>query len=82
MFLISTGKSIIDKHLTMTDPRIYLVTDAMEHALFARFPWRRYSVGFKSRFIGTPLSVLPAIIVDVVKDFVNPLPKPNCCKRQ
>ncbi|XP_072025452.1 retinol dehydrogenase 7-like [Amphiura filiformis] len=63
-----------------SDPRLYLVTDAIEHALFAWYPWKRYPIGGIVRFVVRPLNILPAFISDLVKDKLFPLPKPQHCR--
>eukprot|EP00057_Strongylocentrotus_purpuratus_P030793 XP_782726.4 PREDICTED: retinol dehydrogenase 7-like [Strongylocentrotus purpuratus] len=45
---------------------ITLVTHAMEHALFARWPQTRYSVGWDAKLLWIPLSYMPVWIVDAL----------------
>ncbi|XP_022099537.1 retinol dehydrogenase 7-like [Acanthaster planci] len=50
--------------LRMASPKLHEVTDAMEHALCARFPWRRYLPGLDAKFFYKPMSLLPAFLAD------------------
>lgn len=77
---IDEYKQEVRKILDTSDPRLYLVTDAIEHALFARFPWRRYPIGGLIRFVARPCALMPACIGDAVRKLAFPVPKPNSCK--
>ncbi|XP_071477438.1 retinol dehydrogenase 7-like [Diadema antillarum] len=55
--------SVLDNH---TSTKIHRVTDAMEHALFSRWPKTRYAVGWDARLLWIPLSYFPAFIGDWV----------------
>ena len=50
--------------LEVASPKLHLVTDAMEHALCARFPWRRYLPGLEAKLFYKVCSLLPAIFTD------------------
>ncbi|XP_072016565.1 retinol dehydrogenase 16-like [Amphiura filiformis] len=80
------GRSCIDQIIELTkqeqqvsDPNLHLVSDAMEHALFGWFPWRRYPIGGLVKYVARPASVLPAFIVDYLRRVIVPLPKPQGC---
>ncbi|XP_071991048.1 short-chain dehydrogenase/reductase family 9C member 7-like [Engystomops pustulosus] len=45
-------------------PKIYKVTNSMEHALTAVYPWTRYSPGWDAKLIYLPLSYLPTVLSD------------------
>ncbi|KAM4701132.1 retinol dehydrogenase 7-like [Discoglossus pictus] len=45
---------------------IHLVSDCMEHALTAVYPWTRYSPGWDSKLFYLPLSYMPTFISDYV----------------
>ncbi|KAM8977538.1 retinol dehydrogenase 7-like [Pelodytes ibericus] len=47
-------------------PSLYKVTDCMEHALTAVYPWTRYSVGWDSKLYYLPLSYLPTVFTDYI----------------
>ncbi|XP_054763384.2 retinol dehydrogenase 16-like [Lytechinus pictus] len=42
------------------------VTNAMEHALFAKWPKSRYSVGWDAKLLWIPLSYMPSCIADTL----------------
>ncbi|XP_030836458.1 retinol dehydrogenase 7-like [Strongylocentrotus purpuratus] len=50
-----TLKEKVTLQLLKSSPKLHLVTDAMEHALCARWPWRRYMPGMTSSFYTNPL---------------------------
>ncbi|XP_022099538.1 retinol dehydrogenase 3-like [Acanthaster planci] len=52
--------------LEMASSDLHLVTDAMEHALSARFPWRRYLPGLEAKLFYKVFSLLPAFFTDFV----------------
>ncbi|XP_038053254.1 short-chain dehydrogenase/reductase family 9C member 7-like isoform X2 [Patiria miniata] len=60
---------IIDA-LRMASPNLHEVTDAMEHALCSRFPWRRYLPGLDAKLFYKPMSLLPAFLADGVYNFL------------
>ncbi|XP_073519469.1 retinol dehydrogenase 7-like [Phyllobates terribilis] len=45
-------------------PKIYKVTNCMEHALTAVHPWTRYSAGWDAKLYYIPLSYLPTVLSD------------------
>ncbi|XP_053311680.1 retinol dehydrogenase 7-like [Spea bombifrons] len=49
-----------------TSTKLNKVTDCMEHALTAVYPWTRYSPGWDAKFYYLPLSYLPTAISDYV----------------
>ncbi|XP_038053298.1 retinol dehydrogenase 7-like [Patiria miniata] len=55
--------------LEMASPKLHLVTDAMEHALCGRFPWRRYLPGLEAKLFYKFFSLLPAFFTDFVFAF-------------
>ncbi|KAM4701139.1 retinol dehydrogenase 7-like isoform 1-T4 [Discoglossus pictus] len=57
-----------------TSPKLYKVTDCMEHALTAVYPWTRYSAGWDCKLFFLPLSYLPTVISDYV--LCRSAPKP------
>ncbi len=57
---------LISDALRMSSPNLTTVTNAMTHALSARFPWRRYLPGLDAKFFYKPMSLLPAFIADNV----------------
>ncbi len=63
-----------------SDPRLYLVTDAIEHALFAWYPRARYPVGVLVWTIARLVSISPASVADFLTRMIMPLPKPQGCK--
>ncbi|XP_073469971.1 retinol dehydrogenase 16-like isoform X3 [Aquarana catesbeiana] len=65
----------IDKICSMTNPKITVVTDCMEHALTAVHPWTRYSAGWYAKLIYMPLSYLPTCVADYFLDSSPDLPK-------
>ncbi|NP_001090337.1 retinol dehydrogenase 9 precursor [Xenopus laevis] len=56
----------LDKLVEYASPNLTEVTDCMEHALTAVFPWTRYSPGWDSKLYFIPLSYLPTAISDYV----------------
>ncbi|XP_055552850.1 retinol dehydrogenase 16 [Falco cherrug] len=49
------------------------VTDAMAHALLARFPRSRYTAGWDARLVFLPLSYCPAWLSDTIISFFLPV---------
>ncbi|XP_053564136.1 retinol dehydrogenase 7-like [Bombina bombina] len=47
-------------------PKLHMVTDCMEHALTAVYPWTRYSPGWDCKLYFIPLSYLPTVVSDYV----------------
>ncbi|XP_053313653.1 retinol dehydrogenase 7-like isoform X2 [Spea bombifrons] len=63
------------KNLTnCSSAKLNEVTDCMEHALTAVYPWTRYSPGWDSKFIYLPLSYLPTAISDYILSRSAPKP--------
>lgn len=65
----------INKLCSMTNPKITVVTDCMEHALTAVHPWTRYSAGLYAKIIYMPLSYLPTFVGDSFLDSSPDIPK-------
>ncbi|XP_075055527.1 retinol dehydrogenase 7-like [Mixophyes fleayi] len=57
-------------------PKVHKVTDCMEHALTAVYPWTRYAPGWDSKLYYLPLSYLPTVISDYL--LCRSAPKPAC----
>ena len=66
VYLCFTVEQMTTDALQMASPHLHLVTQAMEHALFARFPWRRYLPGWEAKLFYKLLSLLPAILTDLI----------------
>jgi len=62
----------IDKMLEFASDRCSDVTDAYEHALFARFPRERYLVGFDAKYVYIPVQALPEWLSDWIMRVINP----------
>ncbi|KAM5179740.1 retinol dehydrogenase 7-like [Mantella aurantiaca] len=58
----------------ISNPKIYQVTNCMEHALTAVHPWTRYSSGWDCKLCYIPMSYLPTAISDYL--ICRCLPKP------
>lgn len=56
----------IEKMCSLSTSKLTLVTDCMEHALFAVHPWTRYSAGWYAKLYYMPLSYLPTCVADFV----------------
>ncbi|XP_071789066.1 retinol dehydrogenase 7-like [Asterias amurensis] len=69
--LLSKVEMVLDR----CSPSCHLVTDAMEHALCARWPWRRYMPGNDIKFIYKPLSMIPPWITDYIRYWQVPRPE-------
>ncbi|XP_069826512.1 retinol dehydrogenase 7-like [Dendropsophus ebraccatus] len=54
--------------------KLYRVTDCMEHALTAVYPWTRYSPGWDCKLYYLPVSYLPAVLSDYL--LCRSAPKP------
>ncbi|XP_038076618.1 retinol dehydrogenase 7-like [Patiria miniata] len=61
-----TLKEKVTLQLLKSSPKLHLVTDAMEHALCARWPWRRYMPGNDVKLLHKPLSMVPAAVTDFI----------------
>ncbi|XP_053313651.1 retinol dehydrogenase 7-like [Spea bombifrons] len=68
-------KNIQELHKSI-NPRLNEVTDCMEHALTAIYPWTRYSAGWDCKLFYIPLSYLPTLLSDYV--LWRSAPKPAC----
>ncbi|XP_069614614.1 retinol dehydrogenase 7-like [Ranitomeya imitator] len=55
-------------------PKIYKVTNCMEHALTAVHPWTRYSPGWDAKLYYIPLSYLPTVLSDYLLAEYAPKP--------
>uniref|UniRef100_A0A8C5MBZ2 Uncharacterized protein n=1 Tax=Leptobrachium leishanense TaxID=445787 RepID=A0A8C5MBZ2_9ANUR len=60
--------------LSTCSPKLHRVTDAIEHALTAVYPWTRYSPGWDCKLFYLPVSYLPTVISDYV--LLRSAPKP------
>lgn len=58
-------------------PKLYYVTDCMEHALTAVHPWTRYAPGLDSKLYYIPVSYLPTVLSDYL--LCRSSPKPAHC---
>ncbi|XP_018425091.1 PREDICTED: retinol dehydrogenase 3-like [Nanorana parkeri] len=58
-----------------TSSKLYKVTDCMEHALTAVYPWTRYSPGWDCKLYYLPVSYLPTAISDYL--LCRSAPKPT-----
>ncbi|KAM8975755.1 retinol dehydrogenase 7-like [Pelodytes ibericus] len=56
----------LELFVNKVNPKLYEVTNCMEHALTAVFPWTRYSPGWDSKLFYLPLSYLPTIVSDYI----------------
>ncbi|XP_072036150.1 retinol dehydrogenase 7-like [Amphiura filiformis] len=75
-------KNVMAEILDNATDKLYLVTDAMEHALTAWWPWRRYLPGLDAKLLYKPLSMLPAILTDNLDSiFRIKTPTPKVCKK-
>ncbi|KAM9321197.1 retinol dehydrogenase 7-like [Gastrophryne carolinensis] len=52
--------------LSTGSPKLFKVTDCMEHALTACYPWTRYAPGWDAKLFYIPLSYLPTCITDYI----------------
>ncbi|KAM9321189.1 retinol dehydrogenase 7-like [Gastrophryne carolinensis] len=60
--------NFIDKLANLTNTKLTVVTDCMEHALTAMYPWTRYAAGWYSKLFYCPLSYLPTPVADYFLD--------------
>uniref|UniRef100_A0A8C5MF69 Uncharacterized protein n=1 Tax=Leptobrachium leishanense TaxID=445787 RepID=A0A8C5MF69_9ANUR len=65
------------KSLRTCSPKLHRVTDAIEHALTAVYPWTRYSAGWDCKLFYLPVSYLPTVISDYVLLRSAPKPAPR-----
>ncbi|XP_075708139.1 retinol dehydrogenase 7-like [Rhinoderma darwinii] len=56
----------IDAMCSRGSTKFTIVTDCMEHALTAVYPWTRYSAGLHAKFFYMPLSYLPTCVADYI----------------
>ncbi|XP_044141896.1 retinol dehydrogenase 7-like isoform X1 [Bufo gargarizans] len=66
----------IEYKLSRCNPHITQVTDCMEHALTAVYPWTRYSAGWITKLFYLPVSYLPTFMSDCL--LAHPVSKPSC----
>lgn len=66
--------NIVDLSLSMSNSKLSLVSDAMEHALTAVHPKTRYSAGWDAKLLYLPLSYLPTVITDFLIGSLYPKP--------
>ncbi|KAM5179746.1 retinol dehydrogenase 7-like [Mantella aurantiaca] len=64
----------IEKIPPITNKKVHLVPEAIEHALTAVHPWTRYSVGWDAKLILLPLSYFPTFIMDFLLSIKQPKP--------
>uniref|UniRef100_A0A8C5MD67 Uncharacterized protein n=1 Tax=Leptobrachium leishanense TaxID=445787 RepID=A0A8C5MD67_9ANUR len=67
---VKSLKQIIE----LSSTKLSRVTDCMEHALTAVYPWTRYSPGWDAKFYYLPVSYLPTVISDYVLCYSAPKP--------
>ncbi|XP_069829034.1 short-chain dehydrogenase/reductase family 9C member 7-like [Dendropsophus ebraccatus] len=65
--------------IATASPRNYLVTNSMEHALTAVYPWTRYTPGLDSKLIYIPASYLPTVLADYWLSLSAPKPADKKC---
>src|SRR6218665_1065977 len=71
LFWVVLLEKEIDKMLEFASDRCSDVTDAYEHALFARFPRERYLVGFDAKYVYIPVQALPEWLSDWIMRVIN-----------
>ncbi|XP_044142805.1 retinol dehydrogenase 7-like [Bufo gargarizans] len=64
----------MDQMVTQSSPKSYLVTNCIEHALTAYYPWTRYSAGWDAKLFYLPLSYCPTFIIDYMLSLNAPKP--------
>ncbi|NP_001083602.1 uncharacterized protein LOC399015 precursor [Xenopus laevis] len=64
----------IEELIKANSPKLYRVTNCMEHALTACHPWTRYSPGWDAKLFYLPLSYLPTFLADYVASRLAPSP--------
>ncbi|XP_075055534.1 retinol dehydrogenase 7-like [Mixophyes fleayi] len=67
---------VLEALVRTASPKVHKVTDCMEHALTAVYPWTRYSPGWDCKLYYLPLSYLPTVISDYL--LCRSAPKPAC----
>ncbi|XP_063283260.1 retinol dehydrogenase 7-like [Pelobates fuscus] len=77
----SYGQQYFEKHcetiestLSKSNSKLSLVTDCMEHALTAVYPWTRYSAGLDAKILYLPISYFPTVIADFLIGLYKPKP--------
>ncbi|XP_068123621.1 retinol dehydrogenase 7-like [Hyperolius riggenbachi] len=63
---------VVDLTLPRSSPKLYLVTECMEHALTAEYPKTRYSAGLDAKLLYLPLSYLPTAMRDFLMGLMSP----------
>ncbi|XP_022090636.1 short-chain dehydrogenase/reductase family 9C member 7-like isoform X1 [Acanthaster planci] len=63
-------EALIRTKLQDVSPNLHHVTGTIEHALCARWPWRRYLPGSDAKFLFKPLSLMPAFVVDNIFNLI------------
>lgn len=74
MLIHILGYDSVDIVESICSTKLSLVTDCIEHALTAVYPWTRYSAGWDAKFILVPLSYLPTVITDFLLTMGQPKP--------
>ncbi|KAM3935120.1 retinol dehydrogenase 7-like isoform 1-T2 [Leptodactylus fuscus] len=64
----------LEQLVATSSPKLYLVTNCMEHALTACHPWTRYSAGLDAKLFYIPLSYFPTFIIDYILTRNGPKP--------
>ncbi|KAG8452476.1 hypothetical protein GDO86_004315 [Hymenochirus boettgeri] len=79
----SYGEKFLQQYIQLVEglvgassPKLNKVTDCMEHALTAAFPWTRYSPGWDCKLYFLPLSYLPTVMSDYLICRSAPKPAP------
>ncbi|XP_063808537.1 retinol dehydrogenase 7-like isoform X2 [Pseudophryne corroboree] len=67
---------LLQSLIATASPRVHMVSDCMEHAVTAVYPWTRYSPGWDCKLYYLPMSYLPTVISDYV--LCRSAPKPAC----
>ncbi|XP_063290424.1 retinol dehydrogenase 7-like [Pelobates fuscus] len=60
--------------INISSPKLNRVTDCMEHALTAVYPWTRYSSGWDCKLYFLPVSYLPTVLSDYLLCWSAPKP--------
>ncbi|XP_063808528.1 retinol dehydrogenase 7-like isoform X4 [Pseudophryne corroboree] len=67
---------VLQNLVRSASPRAHMVSDCMEHAVTAIYPWTRYSPGWDCKLYLLPISYLPTVISDYL--LCRSAPKPAC----
>ncbi|XP_063808534.1 retinol dehydrogenase 7-like [Pseudophryne corroboree] len=77
----SYGQRYYDQYIKLlqslmgtASPKVHMVSDCMEHAVTAVYPWTRYSPGWDCKLYFLPMSYLPTVISDYM--LCRSAPKP------